>query len=98
MKTSHVDRMAAGIEDARREVCKEGRQSFRATLDAALEARARVLECLRQGVGKSQIARQLGISRDRVQRAYVVLAREGKICWDKAKGGSGGWKVRNSAQ
>lgn len=98
MKTSHVDRLAAGIEDARREVCKEGRQSFRATLDAALEARARVLECLRYGWGKSQIARHLGISRDRVQRAYVVLAREGKICWNKTKGGSGGWKVRDSAQ
>jgi DNA-binding phage protein len=98
MKTLHVDRMAVELEHARRESCREGRPSFRALLDTALETRDRVLGCLRRGLGRAHIARELGISRDRVKRAYVVLAREGKIYWDESKGGSGGWRVRDGTQ
>ena len=95
MKTSHVDRMAVELEHARRKSYGEGRPPFQALLDTAIETRERVLGCLRRGLGRCHIVRELGVSRDRVKRAYAVLAREGKIYWDASKGANGGWRARS---
>ena len=95
MKTSNIDRLADVLDCSRRSVLREGRQSHREHLDEAFKTRGRVLKLLSLGFGRNVIVRKLGISKARVQRAYEVLAREGKIYWDESKGGSGGWRVRN---
>jgi hypothetical protein len=93
VKTSNIDAlMTARTQHV--EALAQRATSFRQLLDESEKKRELVFRGISEGLGKKRIARKYNLNINSVARACKALACEGRLEWDREKGGNGGWRAR----